>query len=378
MKNLPENLQNEIKQKGFAVYNYISFKELMQTVKRDYLSIMSTINIGLAFIFVVTVLINPLLLLYIIPTIYGLVFLLLSIKLFLRTKKYFYVNQVIFTQTKILIGEDILEYKEGWKHNSILSEYEEDFNEYLSRPSKLSEIITKKEKSLTNDVKNILEKGYDLSSSSNKSNNIIMIALVTYAASLYIFYYIGLVFGVFFFAVVGLFIKIFLFFSKKTELQIKFSIEKIEDDIKKLVRTESVLARKINNFSEGEISDIADFVGNKFEHFYSVFSDILLEQKKLEHIIHNSKYKKFIDFQIFSKYLKTEYNKPVQHMTKMLEIYLEKIVIQKNEIITEREKLENSNKNLEFFAHLTKKELTFAELEKNAQNHLNMITQLIL
>jgi hypothetical protein len=40
-----ENTKKEIKQKGFSVYNYISLEELILTARKDFLEILSKINI---------------------------------------------------------------------------------------------------------------------------------------------------------------------------------------------------------------------------------------------------------------------------------------------------------------------------------------------
>jgi len=377
MKTLPPNLQQEISKKGFVVYHYISFFELMQTVKRDYLEIVSIINIPMIIFSGIIGIISPFMIVYILPVIYFCIFLFLLWKMFWRTQKYIYISRVIFTEKKILIGEDVLDYIEGWKDGSILSQYEDEFDEYLTRDSQISSVIRKQEKIFKKQLQKIFSsiKYLDRDTRDSKVGLAIIFAVYIYGISLFLFYYLGIFLGYIFFGIFAGILQVFLFFSQKIEIKIKSSVEDLERNIQALRRTESMLARKLENFSEGEISDISEFVGEKFSYFYSLIYEILQKQKKLEKIIQNSDYQKFINFQKFSQYIKTEYNKPVSQMIKMLEKFSQKISQQKVLIETEISELslETKAQNPENSAHLTKKLLRFEQMEKDAQHNLEKL-----
>ncbi len=377
MLSLPQNLQQEISEKGFVVYHYISFEELLQTVKRDYLEISAVINIPLLVLSGIVGLIDFTLLFYILPIAYFFIFLVILWKMFWRTQKYVYISRVIFTEEKILIGENVLEYSEGWKKGSVLSKYEEEFDEYLTRPSQLKAVIEKKEKTFKKQLGDIFASGkkIDLGRDSRVGAGILL-AVYTYGVSLFVFYYLGIAFGYVFFSLFALVLKGILFFSKKTELRMKFSVESLEREISELIRIESVLRKKVERFSEGEISDISGFVEEKFLGFYGKIQNILLEQKKLEKIIQDSQYKKFINFQKFSHYLKKQYDKPVHVMIEMLEIYRQKIHHQKKDL----EKMAHlpSAHSSEFSGNISQKILHFSHLEENAEKYVKKMNLLLV
>ena len=382
MNRLPENLQQEISQKGFVVYHYISFSELLQTVKRDYLNITASMNIPLLIISVIIGFINPLLLFSILPIFYCFIFIILLWKMFWRTRKYVYISRVIFTEKNILIGSDVLGYNnssskaEKNKKEKLLRQYEEEFEEYLTRPSRLKPIIERKEKDFKKQVFKIFKSGKffisgEKDSEMSKIGFAIMLAIYIYGISLVIFYYLGIFLGYIFFGFFALLLKAFLFFSKKIELQMKSSVEKMERDIVDIKRVNSVLQKKLEKFSGGEISDISDFVGEKFTTFYSCISEVIKEQEKLKKIISTSQYQKFIDFQKFSGYIRKQYNKPVQNMIRMLGKYAKKISEQKEALKnTSAESPENTS---EFSAHLSKKFLRLEQMEKQAEKNLEKL-----
>jgi len=52
-KYLNDKIEKEVKEKGFSVYNYISLKELILTARKDFLGILSKINIALMVITII-------------------------------------------------------------------------------------------------------------------------------------------------------------------------------------------------------------------------------------------------------------------------------------------------------------------------------------
>jgi len=52
-KYINPEILSQIEEKGFSVYNYISLKELLLTVQRDYLAVISKLNIPFAIITII-------------------------------------------------------------------------------------------------------------------------------------------------------------------------------------------------------------------------------------------------------------------------------------------------------------------------------------
>jgi len=69
------------------------------------------------------------------------------VKLLSRTKLFLYISDVVYTKTGLMISDDFLYYKKDEKKiNSKLEKYSSIFSEYLGKPSKLEEIISKRKK----------------------------------------------------------------------------------------------------------------------------------------------------------------------------------------------------------------------------------------
>lgn len=332
MKNLSKSLQNAILKKGFIVYKYISLGELLQTIKRDYLEVLSKFNTGIALICGILGVIQIYFFILFIFSFYLILFIYLLIKLFIRTKKYFYINNVIFTEKNILIGNHIFGYDDSQKKTELLSLYEKEFDEYLANPSNLKKVIKSKEKELFVQVKKLFFKFFENFDGKNSVKLPILISLVIYSVSLFIFYYLGLVLGGLFFGIFALILKTYLFFKQSIELKMKISIESMENNICKLNLIEKKLEKKLNDFKGGEISNIEDFINKKFTMFYSLIGDIISEKNRLKNVIENSKHNNIINFKKFNLYIKNEYNKPIKNMIHVLKTYLKKIKTQKNSI----------------------------------------------
>ena len=139
---LNHEIKEEIEKKGFSIYNYISLKELLLTVNKDYLWIINILTIPL-FIFFIAI-IYASFTDYFIPSViivYSLIFIYLIIKLLFRTYKFSQITNIIYTRKGLVIGNKIFHYEEDEKLKNLLLDYEKLFYEYLSKPSKLSKNI---------------------------------------------------------------------------------------------------------------------------------------------------------------------------------------------------------------------------------------------
>ena len=138
---LNQEIEAEVAKKGFSVYNYISVKELLLTINKDYLEAISVLNIPLFIIFLVlgygsleygdfSLLISATFL------IYGLIFAYLLVKLFYRTYKFSQITNVIYTKKGLILGDKIFNYSDDEKLHNLLLKCEKLFDEYLSMLTK--------------------------------------------------------------------------------------------------------------------------------------------------------------------------------------------------------------------------------------------------
>ena len=193
----------EINEKGFSVYYYISFKELISTVNKDYLSTLNLINIPFA---IVTGIVgylsyetnSILFLILLFLGVYFFIFTYLIIKLIYRTYKFSLVTNVIYTKQGIVINDNVHHYKDDLKLKVLLEKLESLFEEYLSKPSNLKSIIKNEREKLLNKLSTNFKSVSKLGGNSRRMNNdtgkIVFIAyaiLIVYSISVVFFYFVG-------------------------------------------------------------------------------------------------------------------------------------------------------------------------------------------
>ena len=345
-KYLNEFIEKEIEEKWFSVYDYISLRELLLTTRKDFLEILSKINIILLFFTIILWFIHILFAIYFLLGVYILIFLYIFFKLIKRTYYFFLISNVVYSNKWIILADKLYKF---WDKNleNKLDNFEEIFLEYLWKPSRLEELIQKKRKELFWDTYSnwffVLKRFIWNIDSRDWVWALIVwfIIFVIYIFSLYLFYFLSYFFGFIFSIIYSFFIKIILYFRDNVELKIKAKTIKIDERLKKMDIIYNLLKKKIENFKSWEISNIQDFVEEKFSDFYTQISIILKEKKELEKLINNSKYKDFIDFNIFKKYLKKNFNKPIKEMISLLSKY-EKLL--ENQILELKKLNKNSKK----------------------------------
>ncbi len=330
---ITEKTKQEIIEKWFSVYNYISLKELIWTARKDYLYILDKINIVFWIIvialWVISFYINNFLILFwFIFIVYFIIFWIVFVKLLLKTRLYLYISDVVYTKKWLIISDDFLYYKKDEdKINQKILKYWSVFDEYLWKSSRLEELITKKKNEV---LENTFNTGFSIIKSllewkrSEKSWWVVLViafSILLYIAFIYIFYYIWYFFSFIFSRIYVFILKIIVNLKNKIELKIKQKTLKIDEKIKKMKFIYSNLKNKLDEFKEWQISNIWNFVEENFSNFYTQIEIILNETKKLKLLIENSKYNGFIDFNHFKKYLKKNFNKPVLDMISLLMVY---------------------------------------------------------
>jgi len=261
-KYLNESVISEISKKWFSVYNYIDLNELILTARKDFLEILSKINIPFAIITIILGVIsfyiwNFLFLFLFLFIAYFVIFTIIFFKLLWRTKLFLYISEVVYTKTWIMISDDFLYYKKDQERLlNKLDKYELVFDEYLWKPSNLNEVISKKKKEILDWS---LENAGKLTKSMwNIARNrewwqlaiAVLFSTFLYIASLYAFYYIGYFFS-FLFSKIYLFIlSIVISFKDKIELKIKNKTLVIDKKLSKMNLIYKVLKNKIDNFKD--------------------------------------------------------------------------------------------------------------------------------
>lgn len=372
-----EETEKEILEKGFSVYSYISLDELLLTVRKDYLEILSKINIPFWIIaisiWVISFLSGSFIVLPLFLSIsYLIIFIILFFKLIFKTYYFLLLRWVVYTKKWIILWDMLYNYTDTKNLDIKLVYYEKIFLEYLWGESRMWEYIDSKKKDLVslNGKQKYLKKAWKILESASKwwdNSDAIwkliipaLLSFVLYVIFMYVFYYIWYFVWILFVKIYSVFIRMYLSLQNSKELQIKNKTEKIDMNIKKMMKIYDLLHLKFSEFRWWEISDISWFTAKNFDSFYTEIFTIFNEKKYLEKVISSSVYKNFIDFWIFEKYLKKSFNKPVASMIELLES--QKKLADKQLI-----ELEKTNANLpELEGRMTMKKIII-------ENNLNML-----
>lgn len=363
---LNQEIKEEIEKKGFSIYNYISLKELLLTVNKDYLWIINILNIPLFIIFIIII---HSFISYFIPSIiitYSLIFIYLIGKLSFRTYKFSQITNILYTKKGLIINNKIFHYEEDKELKDLLLNYEKIFDEYLSKPSRISENIKYLRKNIVNNFKKI----FNFISGGERGNGlpIAFIVLVFYSITTFVLYYIGFILGFFLFFIFSFFINLYFKINKSTELKIKDNMTIIDNKLKKLDEIYLLLSKQIGTFQNGEISNLSNKIDKDMNIFYENINNILTYQDNLKNIIEQSIYKDFIDFEYLAFYIKTQFNKPLNDVIKLMSDYKSKVDNQINEI---ENYLKNSNEKENY--QVEQKLINLQTIQKNISMYLNKL-----
>ena len=363
---LNHEIKEEIYKKGFSIYNYISLKELLLTVNKDYLWIINILNIPLFIIFIIII---HSFISYFIPSIiitYSLIFIYLIGKLSFRTYKFSQITNILYTKKGLIIDNKIFHYEEDKELKDLLLNYEKIFDEYLSKPSRISENIKYLRKNIVNNFKKI----FNFISGGERGNGlpIAFIVLVFYSITTFVLYYIGFILGFFLFFIFSFFINLYFKINKSTELKIKDNMTIIDNKLKKLDEIYLLLSKQIGTFQNGEISNLSNKIDKNMNIFYENINNILTYQDNLKNIIEQSIYKDFIDFEYLAFYIKTQFNKPLNDVIKLMSYYKLKVDNQINEI---ENYLKNSNEKENY--QVEQKLINLQTIQKNISIYLNKL-----
>lgn len=359
--------KEEIEKKGFSIYNYISLKELLLTVNKDYLAVITFLNTPLFILFLLVGFLNEALLIATIAIVYGLIFIYLIAKLLFRTYKFSQITNILYTKKGLIIANKIFHYEYDEKLKNLLIDYEELFDEYLSKPSRLSQNIKNMQKNL---LEKFSQNFQQVSKIRDKNAGGIVLLLVLYSVTTFILYYIGFILGFFLFFIFSFFINLYFKINKSIELRIKDEMAIVDNKLRKLDELYIILNQKINNFQDGEISNLGNKIDKELNLFYENINTILTHKDTLRDIIQQSIYKDFIDFEYLAFYIKTQFNKPLKDVINLMNEYKMKV---DNQISQIDDYLKNSSEKENY--QVEQKLVNLETIQKNISLYLNKLNK---
>jgi len=332
--SIPENIQKDIQDKGFYLYEWIGEQDVKQSIERDFLKIIkkfwtffsliliipSTIfyiiwSLVLFYIYFVwvLVLINSLLIIYLI---------ILAIK---RSNILRKNSHILITDTSVSINWKIRKLK----NNSIVSNTNLDdiwelFEEDLFKESN----IYKTKKWFFKQVTGQIWKGFSkiMSIWSWRSREwwkliLILLALyVVYTISLWIIYLFGIFFIWFFWLFLSFINKQILLKTGHEITTINNSFENIDDASKNLLKYKEEISILLANAVKNDWKDsLLIKITNQIKNINNYASTSIDTSIKLKKQIISSKYKEMFNFWIYNSWIKKQVYQPILEIKNLLE-----------------------------------------------------------
>ncbi len=346
--SVPDFIEDEKQKIGFWVYEYIDFSELQKTIIRDYTSIIVNLNLVFLIISVIAWLFGWIWWFFIvIGFLYWLVLIYLFVKLIWRVKLFVALNKVIVTDRWIIAWTDVFDFDDE-HFIDYLKVFEKEFDEFLFKASNLDEILNKNKQKIYEKLGwNFwyLWKWLDYVRDDDWIKFIIIVWIFTflYSISVLFFYYFWYVFVYIFWKILIWIVKGYLTLKQNIEFKIHQKTLKIYDKLEKLKLLNELIKSKLDSFSGWEITNLWNFVEDKFSDFYAMILSVFKEKEKLYIMMEKSKYKNYIDFWKLKNFIKEKFNEPLTWMIEVLTTYialLEKQLLELKELIKEQNKAE--------------------------------------
>lgn len=334
--SLPSRIQNEVDEKWFYLYNWISTNDVKSSIEKDFLSIISKIWNILAIFAVLIWLIffSNLYLLFIvffsfIWIILILILIFLSIPSF---KKSFILSKnafVVLTNSHISINWKIVSFNNVSSLANDMDKIANEFDEYLFQDSNLS----KTKSDLIKEIRKKIFEWYETISKllkNNKDSRALFIWYLMYSLYAFIMFIIYFAWTVFLwlFTLVLNFINKFILKIKWHEvISINYLFDKIDSNSvilnnEKNNLIKNLLKAKNNEWQDALLLNINSWIDKITKESEIAVKNSLNLGKKLQ----NSKYNDIFDFSVYNSWIKKQIYDPIDEVEKLLTKNLEVIV----------------------------------------------------
>ena len=334
-------MQEQVDERGFYLYEWISPDELRMSVQADYLQIVRWASIPLAivtFIFgLMGLAAGPIgvigAILGVLGVFYGLLFLYLVIQMIRRSYLYTRGADVIVTDDHYVSGGAIVEKRDFQGQKEAFSTLERLFREPLFGSSGMSEYMKMERKNLFAQLKDIAYGWGKIIEKVGRSRDSGAIILVVIAwGILYGMMMAGVYFvGVFF---VALLARLFSWIAHTVLLAVNNLEYEIQNLFQKITESSISLKKEKKNtislLTEAGRNEWAENLKWRIEDSFTVVnaeaSNALEKSEKLRVFLEKSKYKNIFNFQKYSSWIRTQILEPIDEIYDLLSSNHEKII----------------------------------------------------
>ena len=330
----PENIAEQVEERGFYLYEWISSDELRMTLERDYLQIVRWASIPLAiitgifwFIGLGAGIIGSIFaILWVLAIFYGIVGIILFFRFLHRSYMYTRGANVVITDSHYVQWGNVLDKNNPENIRNVFRPFEEMFDETFLGTSNLLQKKEHAKKALFENLKEIMMWGGKLiekvgwSRESGGIIAVIVIAGILYGIMMGIVYFIGIFFIAIFGRLFAWGAHRYLLATSNTEHMIQTLFSQIDTTSKSLSSekgtTISLLdAARTNAWKEnllGKMNESIELLG-------SLAGNATDDTVALRSLLESSKYKNIFNFSKYGNWIKIQILEPIESILLLLQ-----------------------------------------------------------
>jgi hypothetical protein len=331
---LPDEINNQVNERGFHLYEWISSDELKMTLEKDYLNIVKTMSIPLAIIAAIAGFIwfawgpagTIIAVLGVLGVFYTIVWFILFIRFLHRSYIYTRSANVVITDNHFVSWGNIMEQSD---RESVLKKFEKIetiFDEPFLGESRLEEKKSKAKTELFENLKEVAFGWWKILQQvwrSKDSGGIVVVVLLVgflYAAMMAIVYFIGIFFISVFGRLFSWLAHQYLLMTSNTEHRIQTLFWEIQKDSDSLKTWQKNTVTLLNEAWRNEWKEnLSGKIWESLEFINSLASNATDNSIKLRKTLESSEYKNIFNFIKYGSWIKTQILEPIQSILDLIQ-----------------------------------------------------------
>jgi hypothetical protein len=329
----PEFIEQQVDERGFYLYEWISPDELRMSVQADYLSIIRTASTPLAVVTLIAGFIGfsagivgiILAVLGVLGIFYTIVLTILIAKMLRKSYLYTRGGNVVITDNHYVSNGEVVERSDFSKQKEAFSELEKTFREPLLEPSGLAEHVAMEKRSLIEHMGNIASGWGSLVQNLGRSRDtagivmVLMIAGVLYGGMMALVYFLG----VFFVSVMA---RVFSWIAHRALLAVNNTEHEIQTRFQSITRASIALKseqkKSVSLLTDAGRGEWTDKLSSRLRDSFTVISEMAGEATdqtvELRDILEKSKYKDIFNFVKYGNWVQWQVYSPIEEILLLL------------------------------------------------------------
>ncbi len=329
----PEFIEQQVDERGFYLYEWISTDELRMSVQADYLSIIRWASMPLAIVTLITGFIGlsagiPWVIfavLCVLGIFYTIVLAILMAKMLRKSYLYTRGGNVVITDDHYVSNGQVVERSDFAKQKEAFAELEKTFREPLLEPSGLAEHIALEKNSLMKQMKNIASGWGKLVQNLGRSRDaagivmVLMIAGILYGGMMALVYFLGVFF-------VSIMARVFSWIAHRALLALNNTEHEIQTLFQSITRASIALKsgqkQSISLLTDASRGEWTDNLSARLRDSFAVISGMAGnatdQTVELRKTLENSKYADIFNFVKYGKWVQSQILSPIEEILLLL------------------------------------------------------------